>query len=111
MTFVNHGCNGSYNIDNAEPDGITEQNFDTVTNIASEDKVYNPFSDRRRRGSESSFDYATRDIKAGEEILCNYLTLTADPKEQLEEAQKLKRICNGEEAGDITNFEEENRSE
>ena len=109
MTFMNHGCHGTYNVDSQKADGTTEQNYEKATTMSPATKLYNPFFDRRRRSSESSFDYALRDIKAGEEVLCNYLYFTEDADDCAEEAEKLRRICNGDEIGDITNFEKENQ--
>jgi len=110
MTFVNHGCNGTFNIDGEESDGMTEQNFDTFPSIEPEEKLYNPFADRRRRSAETSYDFALRDIRAGEEIFCNYLFFNDNPIDSFEDGMTLRRMCNGEEVGDITKFEEENRS-
>ena len=106
MTFVNHGCNGTFNTGNLDPDGMTEQNFDTFPDIQLVKKLYNPFADRRRRSLETSYDFALRDIKAGEEISSNYLYFSESKFE--EEGMTLRRMCNGEEVGDITKFEEEN---
>ena len=109
MTFMNHGCHGTYNVDSQDADGITEQNYEKATKISSDDqKLYNPYFDRHRRSSESSYDYALRDIKAGEELFCNYLYFTENEEDWVEESEKLRRICNGQEVGDITNFEKEN---
>ena len=106
---MNHGCHGTYNVDSEEANGITEQNYEKAASIDLQSKLYNPYFDRRRRSSEGSYDYALRDIKAGEELLCNYLYFTEDEEDWAEESEKLRRICNGQEVGDITNFEEENQ--
>ena len=110
---MNHGCNGSFNVDALGLDGATEQNFDTFNYTASGKSLYNPFLDRHRHSVEDTYDYALSDIKAGEELLCNYLFFTDVANEELwvKEAHKLRRICNGEEVGDITIFEEENQAE
>jgi hypothetical protein len=58
--------------------------------------------------SEYSFsgagDYTLRDIKAGEEILTNYVSFV-DPSEWKQEILILRSQCAGEEVGEITDYE------
>ena len=112
MTFVNHGCNGTFNIDDKDllneddPWGITEQNA-TPEDRSDDRDVYDPFVARHLISYDSQHSNALRDIKAGEEILCNYLHFTDANDEWFEEVEILKKICNGEEVGLITQAEEE----
>ena len=82
MTFVNHGCNGTFNtlhwitheawVNGDERVIVTEQNA-TVEHYKPHKKVYDISRDRHFAQAGISYDVATRDIKAGEEILCNYI--------------------------------------
>ncbi len=111
LTFANHGCNGEYNIGSLITcyPNVTEQTatlYDVPTNRA----VYDPFLDRR----EHTTDYmmvALSDIKAGEELLCNYVYLTVKDDEWWDEVQTLKRICNKKELGLIALSEAEKNNE
>lgn len=86
-TFCNHGCNGTYNYGE---DGVkvTEMNVDLnhvpeglLTKAKS---VYSPVTERHLRQILGG-DYTLRDIKKGEEILCNYLAYVGDPEDWKEE--------------------------
>jgi len=109
LTFSNHGCNGSYNIidalsvtRNAERDDLTEQNAE-ITDFPKLHSIFMPYVDRHMHHMEVAWLETLRDIKAGEEIFCNYLFFTTSSAEKFyEETQVLKRICNGEEVGLIT---------
>ena len=111
MTFVNHGCNGTFNTNNwvnheawvigDERAIVTEQNA-TVEHYEYTEKIYDIFRDRHLAQTAISYDVATRDIKAGEEILCNYIFFSED---DYQIALDLKSVCSGEDVGDITKAE------
>ncbi len=108
MTFSNHGCNGTYNFYSYFYPGeggriISEQNA-VKEDIHDDVDVYDPVSCRHR---DLSFDATTRDIKAGEEILANYLFFTDDANYWWDYVESLKKICNGEKLGFVSQFEME----
>lgn len=109
LTFVNHGCHGSYNIgdptETTLEDGerSTEQNatFDDLEESI-HDKLLNPF---RFRHMEPMFEKAIRDIKAGDELFCDYSFFTTGKHFDLA-LDELKKMCNGEKSiGLITQVE------
>jgi len=51
-------------------------------------------------------DRALRDIKAGEELLNNYVFFSESFNEWILNVIHLKRMCNGEEVGPISQLEE-----
>ena len=112
MLFANHGCDGSYNFGDINEDSVlTETNvgIDQVPdNFDQEAFVYSPVIERRIRqylsgvGTEES---ALRDIKAGEEILMNYLYYEVNPEEWKEDIMNIRGQCLGEHVGDITKYE------
>ena len=80
LIFCNHGCNGTSSYGCAE----TKQLGYTEINVALEevpedllqtaDIVYSPLNERHLRQRLSSGDKTLREIKQGEEILCDYLS-------------------------------------
>ena len=110
MTFVNHGCNGTFNtlhwmtheawVNGVEGAIVTEQNA-TVEHYEPFENVYDIFRDRHVAQGALSYDVAVRDIIAGEEILCNYIFY----ENTYETAVNLKSVCSGEDVGDITKAE------
>ena len=68
--------------------------------------VYNPAMERHLRQVLGSNDYTLRDIKKGEEILCNYLEFIGNRDEWKKEVLELRDMCSGE-AGDISEYEME----
>jgi len=110
MTFVNHGCNGTFNtlhwmpyeawVNGDEGTIVTEKNA-TVKDYEPYGKVYDICRDRHVAQEAVSYDVAARDIKAGEEILCNYIFFG----HIYETALDLKSICSGDDVGDITKAE------
>lgn len=76
--FCNHGCNGTYNYEDSYYE-FTEMNVDLDTApqgmLNQILAVYSPVVERHARQILSiGDDISLRDIKKGEEILCNYLT-------------------------------------
>jgi len=108
LTFVNHGCNGSYNVGAklSETESTVELGRGP-TGIYSDDtyEVYNPFLERHFPQYECGKFRALRDIEAGEEIYDNYLTFGGDDLEEWEEnLRDLKTVCSGG-TGKIYNYE------
>ena len=111
MTFVNHGCNGTFNI--IEWNSYVQKYFLTEQDVTPGDysdwraEVYDLSSDRHQYSSGLGYSVATRDIKAGEEILSNYVFYTSEEHLWWEDVMSIKRICSGEEVGFITKTEQE----
>lgn len=57
---------------------ITEVNVDDMDDDPP-DVVFNPIRERHMRQWLSTGDYTLRDIRKGEEILCNYVDYIDDP--------------------------------
>lgn len=77
-TFCNHGCNGTYAYGNEDGEaGLTEMNvpLDQAPGDFRNEawQVYSPVFERHLRQQLSVGDFALRDIRRGEEILCDYL--------------------------------------
>lgn len=105
--FMNHGCNGTYNF-GEEYSPTTEDNAD-LTSIPSEydttANVYSPVIERHLRAYTSGPDRTLRDIKAGEEILANYLAYVADKEGWKEDVLSLRGQCRGHTLGEISEYE------
>mmetsp|Transcript_3802 Transcript_3802/g.7280 ORF Transcript_3802/g.7280 Transcript_3802/m.7280 type:complete len:120 (-) Transcript_3802:32-391(-) len=115
MTFSNHGCDGSFNVldwttydawrNNEEWAIVTEQNATMDQYEPFRDEVYDIYTDRHVAHSALEYTVASRDIKAGEEILSNYVDYVTDIDHWLDELEDLKRVCRGEDVGFITKSE------
>ena len=116
LSFSNHGCNGTYNVidSSARPKIInnhhlTEQNA-KMSDYPPDGPIFDPYHIRHLK----HLDYieAMRDINSGEEIFSDYLFFSSASAEDFyEEVEVLKRICNGEEVGLITQNERSESSE
>lgn len=113
LTFVNHGCNGTYNVVDSyyvlsDKERVTEQNakesdyFDFFEE--EEYNSYNPYRLRHIHHANSNSDYSLSDIKAGEELFVDYL-MFCEGTGWWDDVQHLKRMCNGEEFGFIAKRE------
>jgi len=99
LSLINHGCNGSYNV-NSNVDGtITEDNADP-SNMPSitygkgySKRVINPVRARHIPHLIGGYDIALRGIKAGEELLDNYLSSIATEESWAETVELLKKFC------------------
>jgi len=111
MTFVNHGCKGDFNTDDMalaqsfNPDTVLNEQTATADDKPENRKPFDPFTDRH---SAIQKDVALRDIKAGEEITCNYMYFTSE-EDWFYEVETLKNMCNGVDVGLITKAETEFR--
>ena len=115
MTFSNHGCDGSFNvldwttyeawIRNDKWSIVTEQNATMDFYEPFREDVYDIFTDRHIPHSALTYTVAARDIKAGEEILSNYVFYVTDIDHWVKEVEDLKRVCRGEDVGFITKSE------
>mmetsp|Transcript_54572 Transcript_54572/g.163036 ORF Transcript_54572/g.163036 Transcript_54572/m.163036 type:complete len:115 (-) Transcript_54572:364-708(-) len=111
MTFVNHGCNGTYNVGDYENIEYTEFTVDAKS-VPSDmsDRVllrtYHPIIDRHMGSYLSGGDFALNDIKAGEEILNNYLNFVEN-EEWTSDVNHLRAQCSGEAVGSVKKYEDE----
>jgi hypothetical protein len=108
MSFVNHGCNGTYNV--GTPLDVTEMTaivgvgpgtvYDDVTD------VHHPFNERRFPFWECEKFVALRDIQKGEELFDNYLVFGGgdDIDDWDKNLLELKAVCMGK-AGTIAEYE------
>jgi len=107
-TFCNHGCNGTYNY--GDDNNFTELNIDldyapeALLNKAS---VFSPVFERHLRQILAVGDYTLRDIRQGEEILCNYLSFSGDPDYWEEDVTGLRGQCAGDTMGQISEYDSE----
>lgn len=110
-TFCNHGCNGTWTIGD-EDDYFTELNVDLnepPKDFLNHEYVYSPVFERHLRQIMSVGSYTLRDIKAGEEILCNYLSFVGDAADWEGDVTDLRAQCTGS-MGDIQEYEVESIS-
>ncbi len=79
LTFINHGCNGTGVMGEGKPLITTEMTADLermpaeLENYGTETHVYNPFIDRNNMRIITAGDKTLYDIKAGSELVDNYL--------------------------------------
>lgn len=111
MTFVNHGCNGTFNIIDWNQFGGKTFTENNVTRDDAEDEsdseVYDIYSDRHVQHAALTYSVATRDIKAGEELFSNYLFYTTES--WWDDVKRIRRMCTGKETGFITTQEMKNK--
>lgn len=107
---MNHGCDGTYNVVDLSHDSnldlVTEANA-TLSDLqyyGSFDSIFDIFEARHKVDATS---VARVDIKAGEEILADYLFYVTGEDAWLKETALLRRVCIGEAVGDITLAETE----
>jgi hypothetical protein len=99
LSFVNHGCNGTYNVGTPLPyhELTVERGLGPYVYFDGENDVYNPFEERHFPLFGCETFVALRDILPGEEILDNYLTFGGggDSHDWEDNLEDLKHICFG----------------
>ena len=108
MMFCNHGCNGTYNLGD-DFDNSTESSVDPYHPPDFRTSPFNPSIERNLHHKLSSGDMTNRDIKKGEEILCNYLEFVGHVLHWEEDVLGLQGQCAGTELGAISDYEKEKR--
>ena len=71
--FCNHGCNGTFNLGVPGKENYTEMKIGlhNVGEVIKSAPIFSPITERHLRNDQL---FSTlRDIKKGEEVLCNYL--------------------------------------
>ncbi len=92
LLFMNHGCNGTYNfvVDDWKP--FTEMDVESFftkdlgMNFINKAPPFSPVYERHLVQLCKVGDVTTREIKAGEEILTDYLAFGGDIDEFMEDA-------------------------
>ncbi len=108
MMFCNHGCNGTFNLRNDDFANYTEANVDPnqpPESIFLSGSAFSPVLERNLRQMLTSGDKTNRDIKKGEEILCNYLEFIGSASHWAEDIRGLQGQCAGTEVGEISAYE------
>lgn len=112
MTFVNHGCNGTYNVGTKLNEteltvDIGQVSFE-VWNDGNE--VYNPFDERQFPFWQCNKFVTLRDMQANEELLDNYLVFGGDSDltDWEQNLRELKEICSGRK-GKVAIYDEDKR--
>jgi SET domain-containing protein len=112
LTFVNHGCHDSFNIDDAEvlmPSYITDESDSSQESEESDyGFTFSPPLSRRVLTHAISIDAALRDIKAGEELFCNY-SFFAQKENSESWADELRELCHGNKSSGLVTREERRR--
>lgn len=70
--------------------------------------TFNPVVDRHLRYQA---DHSLRDIKAGEEVLDNYLAFVGIAEDWKNDVQQMRKVCAGQEVGEVTSYETDASSE
>ena len=116
LTFVNHGCNGTFNMldwsafrswrNDKEGVIVTEMNATVDDYESYRENMYDIFTDRPIAHSALSYAVASRDTKAGEEITIFYVS---GLEAWIQQSEDLKSICSGETPGFITQTESDSK--
>ncbi len=110
--FCNHGCNGSYNLcvhGSVDNEATVDPNQPPDSVLLKLGIGFSPALERNFRQVLTSGDTTNRDIKKGEEILCNYLEFIGNAAHWEEDVSGLQGQCAGTELGDISSYEKESR--
>jgi hypothetical protein len=73
--------------------------------------VYNPAADRNLHMQFVGPEKLLRDVKAGDEILDNYLAMVGHETDWKGDVLHIRAQCNGEGVGDVTEYEERRSAE
>ena len=92
LTFVNHGCNGTSNIDFVRTN-ITEATADLDHMPEEYLLTLDPYNPALAHEGDGTIIY--RNVKRGEEILGNYLTYIEDAEAWRDDVQELRDDCSG----------------
>lgn len=98
LSFVNHGCNGNFNVDD------TSRILDKESSDKNES--FDPVFLRRQDSTLT----AVRDIEAGDELFCDY-TYFSTGEDFLPALDELNRMCNGDKSIGLITQTERRRSE
>ena len=109
ITFVNHGCRGTYNVGiETELDEFSANPEEPVEALDGRShtgtSIFNPVIDRHLL---MVGDMNIKDIKKGDEILDNYIAFVGSIEEWEEDIEGLQAMCKGEIIeGSVTDYEE-----
>ena len=107
-TFANHGCNGTYTIgykiDETELTVDENKIPDSLMHDPMDGTFYGPFADRHFHFYATDIGKIRRDVRAGEEVLDNYLTHTTE-EEWSEHVKNLRSMCLKQSEGLVSEYE------
>jgi len=105
VLFCNHGCNGTYNVGMPGDEYYTEMNVDShhAGEVIKPAPIFSPINERHMHQHYYA-DSILRDIKKGEEILCNYLDFIGASDSFEEDVMDLRAVCTGG-MGEVTTYE------
>uniref|UniRef100_A0A7S2HCC7 PABS domain-containing protein n=1 Tax=Helicotheca tamesis TaxID=374047 RepID=A0A7S2HCC7_9STRA len=111
MTFVNHGCNGTHNMGPLNGGTkLTElsASLDSMPGDLRDEEyiLHDIVSARHLPHLLGGGDFALCDIKAGEEILNNYLDFTANPDNWSKDLADLRDQCANKGTGIVKDYED-----
>jgi hypothetical protein len=111
LTFVNHGCKGTYNVgidtDFDESTADTSLIPDELNGKSHQGiSTFNPVVDRHL--THTGF-MSTLDIKAGEEVLDNYLLFISSEEDWANDVIDLRNQCAGLASGNVIQYEQANQ--
>jgi hypothetical protein len=108
QTFANHGCRGTNNVgvvtnfdESTVNTGVMPHELSGKSHQGT--SIFNPVVDRHLIHFG---DRTIRDIKAGEEILDNYLDFFSVEKYWAEDVINLRNQCSGLAFGEVTEYEQ-----
>ncbi len=93
MTFVNHGCNSTENVDAI------------VGDIMNNREVFDPSRDRHLPHMGHVFTVSEHNIEAGQEILSDYFKYCSDEDDKNIEFAEIDAMCKGQSLGSISQIE------
>ena len=107
LTFMNHGCHGSYNVGivGNVTESSTGENSATVAILNEREIEFNPYTLRHFPGWGCQEYVANRDINIGEEMLDNYIGYGGD-LEFDKNLQELRTLCSGD-IGLVSRYEQQ----
>jgi SET domain-containing protein len=111
QTFANHGCKGTNNVGEVTDFDESTANTDVMPDELSGKShqgtsTFNPVVDRHLTHFS---DRTIRDIKAGEEILDNYLAFISSEEYWAEDIINMRNQCSGVAFGEVTKYEQANQ--
>jgi len=121
LTYVNHGCNYTDNLGDLGDEVLCSMKQDQceevseLTDLKNVPSHFATFDEESRESTPaylrhldlfySGFNNAKININAGDEIFQNYLMYESTKEDFLEEVERLRGICTGQDAGEVTKYE------
>jgi len=119
LTFANHGCDGAWNFifantemrENRLGGRVTERNArpEHYDMWQPERDIFDPYMDRHMVHNNNGVPIAAHDLKAGDELLDNYVFYASESESWYTYSQYLSKICDGKDEGEIYQSEEKKK--